>query len=452
MFLSPLKSEWEIIFMEVTMKFLMIAALFLFLFSGCGSDGKKESKLKADSDICGDSDAATPADADIFADSDAATPADGDIYADSDAATPADGDIYVDSDAATPADGDIYADSDVVTPADADIYVDADVVTPADDDICVDADVATPADDDICVDADVATPADDDICADADAATPADDDICADSDVVTPADADVFADSDAATPADDDIYVNSDVDGTNDTDPNEVFSGFSSSSNDWFLPQASDIPNDRYNLLMNQGNSSQSHALIDMNGDGKPDIVWTEDSVTPENDLGYTYWKVFLNTGSGFNETPIIWDLPQGGWSSYDSYTKISDQYVANGNYFMHSLVDMNGDGKPDMVWTEDRATNQWAGDAEIGNSYWMVFENTGNGFSETNSEWALPQEELPSYHKYYNTLADQSSYNLRFIPIDMNGDRQLDMVWTLFSEDSEVGEIKWRVFIGGEK
>lgn len=74
---------------------------------------------------------------------------------------------------------------------------------------------------------------------------------------------------------------------------------------------------------------SMPRYVVDVNGDGLPDIVG----------FGATGVKVALNTGSGFApSTPWIADFgtSAGGWSNYDTYPR--------------KLVDVNGDGLPDIV------------------------------------------------------------------------------------------------------
>ena len=108
-------------------------------------------------------------------------------------------------------------------------------------------------------------------------------------------------------------------------------------------------------------------AFVDINGDGLPDKVLSDK-------------RVRLNYGYSFSD-PVDWDLTriQGGKSlSYSGGlgVDIASGSVSAGVGIVTSeseeefnLMDVNGDGLPDKVWTAD------------GNV--MVALNTGNGFSE---------------------------------------------------------------------
>jgi len=70
---------------------------------------------------------------------------------------------------------------------------------------------------------------------------------------------------------------------------------------------------------------------FDINGDGLPDLIdGCEDG----------HWNVYLNNGSGFDETPINWGTPSGSWKVRDTTTF--------GTY--DDTFDINGDGLPDLI------------------------------------------------------------------------------------------------------
>jgi hypothetical protein len=116
-------------------------------------------------------------------------------------------------------------------------------------------------------------------------------------------------------------------------------------------------------------------ALVDLNGDGLPDLYVTP--YTPPSSPGgagtVTPGYVYFNTGTGFLTTSTAWPLPTGVKAQKD---------VVNGQTVV-TLVDVNGDGLPDLLVTE--------GPLVAGNPRGTVYLNTGNGFATTETPWSLP-------------------------------------------------------------
>ncbi|MNY28301.1 hypothetical protein D3C86_1622690 [compost metagenome] len=78
------------------------------------------------------------------------------------------------------------------------------------------------------------------------------------------------------------------------------------------------------------------------------------------------YWKVYKGTGSSFNLTAENWPIP-----AVQTYAADLDM-LGNGNY---ALVDMNNDGKPDMVDAQDNASGVVWVNGNI--PYWKVYLNS---------------------------------------------------------------------------
>jgi glutamine amidotransferase-like uncharacterized protein len=159
------------------------------------------------------------------------------------------------------------------------------------------------------------------------------------------------------------------------------------------------------------------HNVIDMNGDGLPDFVDTENQATEgTNDVflngSQKYWKVYLNTGSGFSPNAIQWNIP----ISSDS----NDFQLAE---IRHTVIDMDGDDKPDFVDTENQST-EGIDDVFLNGSqkYWKVYFNTGSGFSATATQWNVPIS---------TDSKDFQIAEIRHAVVDMNGDKKPDLVDT---------------------
>ncbi|MEN9335868.1 MAG: hypothetical protein RLZZ500_855 [Bacteroidota bacterium] len=182
-------------------------------------------------------------------------------------------------------------------------------------------------------------------------------------------------------------------------------SGFSATATQWNIPIVSD--SEDYFV------SSSFHQVVDMNGDGKPDFVDSENEATSASDVflngNQKYWKVYLNTGTGFSATATQWNIP---------IVSDSSDYMVSSD--LHQVVDLNGDGKPDFVDSENEATS--ASDVFLnGNQkYWKVYLNTGSGFSATATQW-----NIPIVSDDYDFIVSYSFHQI----IDMNGDGKLDFV-----------------------
>ncbi|MBP6698301.1 MAG: VCBS repeat-containing protein, partial [Flavobacteriales bacterium] len=146
--------------------------------------------------------------------------------------------------------------------------------------------------------------------------------------------------------------------------------GFSGTSVNWSLPAGGQIDggvNQGFNLLSAIGydTNSDTWSTVDINGDSKPDLVCTgtraaNGYVTEFSPGNNSYWKVYLNTGNGFSGTSVNWSLPAGGQidggvnQGFNLLSAIG--YDTNSDTW--STVDINGDGKPDLVCTGTRAAN----------------------------------------------------------------------------------------------
>ena len=195
----------------------------------------------------------------------------------------------------------------------------------------------------------------------------------------------------------------------------------------------------QWNIPINTDNSDYRmswdyHTVIDINGDGKPDFVDTENQATESAydvfmNGSQKYWRVYLNTGSGFSATPTQWNIP---------IVSDSSDYRLSWDY--HTVIDMNGDGKPDFVDTENQATESVYDVFMNGNQkYWKVYLNNGSGFDAVAIQWNIP------------ISTDNSDYRLSYdyhTVIDMDGDGKPDFVDT----ENQATESVYDVFMNGNQ
>lgn len=188
--------------------------------------------------------------------------------------------------------------------------------------------------------------------------------------------------------------------------------GFSSVATPWSLP-----PPMSNSELVTYG--ATKAALVDLDGDGLLDAYVT-DGTNPA--------VAYLNTGAGFSTVAKPWPLPSGAAPpltgiptqrySYSYYDE--QQYGTPGSYTSRTqthvgLVDLNGDGLPDLYVTPAGPTGVVAG---------FVYFNTGNGFSSTATPWPLPS----------GVAAQRDSVSGMTITMltDLNGDGLVDVYKTL--------------------
>ncbi len=159
---------------------------------------------------------------------------------------------------------------------------------------------------------------------------------------------------------------------------------------------------------------------VDMNGDRKPDLVQTSDPTTGSvwDASGSPHWKVFVNTGDGFDRHAAIWSVP-------DSGTSAGFYAVASTGTTRWRLLDLDDDRHPDLVQTTDPATS-YVWDA-AGEPYWKVFVGQDEGFAGSPDKWSVPESGLDDG---FFDVTSASSYRYWTV-IDIDGDRDLDLVQT---------------------
>ncbi|HEY3357994.1 MAG TPA: toxin TcdB middle/N-terminal domain-containing protein [Polyangia bacterium] len=155
--------------------------------------------------------------------------------------------------------------------------------------------------------------------------------------------------------------------------------------------------------------------LVDLNGDGKTDIVWSLYKCNGWYGSGCAaYNEIWLSTGTGFVRGPA-W--PTGGYVAMD---RDGQGNVKDGGV---RFADLNGDGKMDIVWSMWECTDWYGVGCQAHNEIWLY---TDTGFV---AGPAWPTAGYISMDR--DTTGDQRDGGVRLV--DINGDGKADVVWSLY-------------------
>jgi hypothetical protein len=214
----------------------------------------------------------------------------------------------------------------------------------------------------------------------------------------------------------------------------------------WELPQGGHIYGG-FGSVAGAGlpSGSATWVTVDLTGDGRPDLVRTgmrSDSGGLRDVVnGYpneNHWVVFKNNGGGFDDTGVRWPVPEGGdvFGGFGATGGRPFDIGANG----WALVDLTGDALPDLVVTS--VVQDLGGSKKhvaIGypdNPHWLVYANTGAGFSTQSTRFSLPSGGEPTGG--INALAGGQGTAGAGIwsVLDMNDDQRPDLVMSgVYSE-----------------
>jgi RHS repeat-associated protein len=175
--------------------------------------------------------------------------------------------------------------------------------------------------------------------------------------------------------------------------------------------------------------NAKNGVLIDINGDGIPDWIETEDpgyqhdtSTTFANTNGKFYDVYLGNAGGGYTYSSS-WTAALPLDSSGNQY-ELDNQSSGTGGY--NQLIDVNGDGLPDFVITTPGSTLNTNTDT--------VWLNTGTGWTKSTT-WTMPTMTV-SGTTYgialgYSSTGGVSGYTYDTQLIDINNDGLPDIVQT---------------------
>lgn len=156
---------------------------------------------------------------------------------------------------------------------------------------------------------------------------------------------------------------------------------------------------------------------IDFDGDGRVDFVGPS-----KEGEGYALWK---NNGTGF-DAPKQFPFP-------------SSCYCVDKNEGRHhELIDLDGDGRVDLVEPADARTfdkgtglrylEVWGLDEE--QPYWKYYPNDGNGFAAQAVRWPVPKRRGVAAVEGFNGVSDtHATRSVAFLTTDFNGDGRPDLV-----------------------
>lgn len=261
--------------------------------------------------------------------------------------------------------------------------------------------------------------------------------------------------------------------------------GFPAEPLDWSLPDGGEYLGGFNDLQGDHGLGAEDFGYdnwttLDINGDGRLDIVVTAKSVPAEwgsapdilvvGGLDNPRWDVYLGQDDGFSSSPVEWRLPVGGNEQQGFHDLWGVPGIGGqGVGFNHwETTDLDGDGLPDLVVTAVRVAdetdsrwNQAFGYPE--DPHWQVYRGTANGFATEATAWRLPTggPTPTGYERLggFPAALEASAGDPQWTTTDIDGDGVLDLVLTgEFAVDGEDGQVRvfgydedphWRVYRG---
>ena len=148
---------------------------------------------------------------------------------------------------------------------------------------------------------------------------------------------------------------------------------------------------------------------------------------------------------SGFSPTPADFSLPVGySTNAFSGFASTGGPFCNGQDIPAFALLDADGDRRSDLVVT--RRCN----DVDTGNTKWLVYQNTGTGFTAAPADFSLPVGY--STNAFSGFTSSGGPYcNGQDIPayalLDTDGDGRSDLVVTRRCNDMDTGNTKWLVY-----
>ena len=208
-------------------------------------------------------------------------------------------------------------------------------------------------------------------------------------------------------------------------------SGFGPAATDWSLPPG--YPDGALDSLADSSSSDGVvWGLLDLDGDGAVDLV-VADTDAGSGGIGSTKYLLYANSGDGFGPSAAAWSLPAGFQDG--ALDPLSDS--SNSDGVVWGLLDLSGDGAVDLI-----VAGTDAGSGGIGSQKWLVYENTGSGFSSVATDWSLP---AGLQEGALDSLGDESSSDgVVWGLLDLDGDGAADLVVADSDAGGGIGETRW--------
>ena len=198
----------------------------------------------------------------------------------------------------------------------------------------------------------------------------------------------------------------------------------------------------------NGGIGPPAYAFFDIDGDRRNDLVITDAC----NDLtvGTTSWRVHRNVAGGVDPNVLLFALPTspavtlGAFPSSANRPAACSASVSTPSY---SLLDFNGDFKPDLVVT------QACHDTTVGATRWLLYPNSGTGFATSPVDVTLPTIAAAPLGSFPTPSADPACASLHpsYITVDTTADFKPDLLVTRACADPSVGATHWLLYPNGD-
>jgi hypothetical protein len=219
--------------------------------------------------------------------------------------------------------------------------------------------------------------------------------------------------------------------------------GFAATAIQWSLPAGYPASNFvRLEQLSCEDDPAASfHIVTDLDGDGRLDLVVTN-RCDGTAEPGTTSWEVHLGEDGGFAATGVDWLLPPGFPTSNFAWPsrQACDEDPAQS---FHSLLEVTGDGRPDLV-----VTNLCDGTADPGTTRWDVYAGREGGFASDAIAWPLPPAAPTSnYARPAQQQCGEDPAATWHVTTSLAADAGLELVITNVCDGTaDPGTTQWRV------